>query len=167
MLVWFKCVLLCLYADASYLMLLHFQPCSVSGGLVLVPYATNTLSTGTCNTAPTPGGYGLPPTAGPPAPTAPTPPTTPPTSSPTIVWSSMYNQVAQVQCGDSPTGNTATDGVNLFGNNAREVVYRISLATTTTLTVTTCGSSYDTWLRYANPFPIRLFAVRCTPFSQC
>ena len=61
----------------------------------------------------------------------------------------MYNQVGQVQCGDTPTGSTSNDGVNLYGNAAREVVYRILLATQTTLTVTTCGSNYDTWLRYA------------------
>jgi len=84
------------------------------------------------------------------APTTATPTMAPsaPTSAPTILtWAQIYSAAAQVQLGDTVTGNTATDGANNFGNAANEVVYRITLATATTLTFTTCGSSYDTWLR--------------------
>jgi hypothetical protein len=62
-------------------------------------------------------------------------------------WAQIYSAAAQVQLGDTVTGNTATDGANIFGNAANEVVYRITLATATTLTFTTCGSSYDSFLR--------------------
>ena len=63
-----------------------------------------------------------------------------------LVWNDT-SWAGQVQCGESPTGNTATDGVDVIGNLAKEVMHRITLATTTNLTVTTCGSTYDTWLR--------------------
>jgi hypothetical protein len=76
-------------------------------------------------------------------------PTAAPSSAPTPTdpWTALYNAADGVACGDTPQGNTANDGTNIRGNPAKEVLYRITLAAADTLTVTTCGSSYDTYLR--------------------
>jgi hypothetical protein len=76
-------------------------------------------------------------------------PTAAPVAAPTSAdpWTALYNAAGEVGCGDTPQGNTANDGTNIRGNPAKEVLYRITLAAADTLTVTTCGSSYDTYLR--------------------
>jgi hypothetical protein len=109
-----------------------------AGGVYTILGATGavTITVQSINTATTPAVATISISTGSAAPVSP-----PPT------WSQVYGSAAQVQIGDTRSGNTDTDGVNNFGNDAKEVFYRITLATTTTLTVTTCGSTYDTWLR--------------------
>ena len=119
----------CAYIALLFCLFLLYR---VSGGLNLLYYASSTA----CSLSPTTSSPTLPPS--------------PPTTAPTSPWTSVYNAAATIQCGGTATGNTATSGAHLFGNAAREVVYRFTVATTTTITINTCGSSYDTWLRCEN-----------------
>jgi hypothetical protein len=117
---------------------------------VLGTTGSATITVLSINTAVTPAVATIQIQTGSAAPTtaAPTAAPSAPTSAPTVLgWSQVYNAAALVQCGNTLSGNTATDGANNFGNAANEVFYRITLASTTTLSVTTCGSSYDTYLR--------------------
>jgi hypothetical protein len=124
----------------------------VVGVLTLLPNATSTTpiarTSGCTTVSPT-----TPPTVAAP-PTAPTnaPITQPPSFSPTLPPTyTLANAVAAaplIQCGAVVAGNTLRDGTHYVGNAATEIFHRLTITVASTaVQITTCGSSFDTYLR--------------------
>lgn len=62
-----------------------------------------------------------------------------------VSLSSAVNSASALRCGASVSGNTATSA-HYTGQNAPEVYLGVNLTTRTTITVDTCGSTYDTFI---------------------
>ena len=109
----------------------------MSGALSLLPSATAVAASANPVTC---GGEGQPPIiTRSPGYVAPTPP-------PTVGLDDIVTAATVIQCGETVAGNSA-DGSAILGNAARDVLYRFTLDVSTTVTISTCGSSFDTFLR--------------------
>ena len=111
----------------------------MSGVLTLMPYATRQAASATATTC---GGDGQPPlVTRAPGYVAPTPP-------PTRSISDILASAQTIQCGASVTGDTA-NGVAIIShtNVAKEVLFRFTVSTSAEVTLSTCGSSFDTYLQ--------------------
>lgn len=69
---------------------------------------------------------------------------------------SAVDAAASLRCGTSRTGTTAS-GTHFTGANSPEVFFGINLTESTTVTIDTCGSSFDTLLYVWNESTIRAF----------
>eukprot|EP00037_Helgoeca_nana_P027254 m.311345 g.311345 ORF g.311345 m.311345 type:complete len:687 (+) comp27446_c1_seq1:1217-3277(+) len=75
-----------------------------------------------------------------------------------VTLANRVSSASGLRCGTSATGNTTVSGAQYTGQSSPEVFFGLNLTETTTVTVDTCGSSFDTLIHVWNQSTLTAFA---------